>query len=79
MDELSSHDNVFVIFTMNSTFYTIDALDKSYTRSGRIDLKVNFGGDDSYNTTDKNFFKVSVDDNIAEKINTDRFTPMLET
>ena len=73
MDQLSNYDNVFVIITMNSTFNAIDQLDPSYTRCGRVDLKVNFGGDDSYNTDDVNFLQVL--NNIAEKINTIRFTP----
>ena len=75
MDQLSNYDNVFVIITMNSTFNAIDQLDPSYIRCGRVDLKVNFGGDDSYNTDDVNFLQVKVLNNIAEKINTIRFTP----
>ena len=75
MDQLSNYDYVFVIITMNSTFNAIDKLDPSYTRCGRVDLKVNFGGDDSYNTDGVNFLQVKVLNNIAEKINTIRFTP----
>jgi SpoVK/Ycf46/Vps4 family AAA+-type ATPase len=75
MDQLSNYDNVFVIFTMNSTFNAIDTLDQSYTRCGRVDLKVNFGGDDSYNTDDVNFLQVKLINNIAKNINTIRFTP----
>ncbi len=75
MDQLSNYDNVFVIFTMNSTFNAIDTLDQSYTRCGRVDLKVNFGGDDSYNTDDVNFLQVKLLNNIAKNINTIRFTP----
>jgi hypothetical protein len=75
MDQLSNYDNVFVIITMNSTFNAIDTLDHSYTKCGRVDLKVNFGGDDSYNTNDVNFLQVKVLHNIAEQINTIRFTP----
>ncbi len=74
MDQLSNYDNVFVIITMNSTFNAIDILDHSYTRCGRVDLKVNFGGDDSYNTDDINFLQVKVLNNIAKQINTIRFT-----
>ena len=74
MDQLSNYDNVFVIFTMNSTFNAIDKLDRSYTRCGRVNLKVNFGGDESYNTNDVNFLQVEVSNNIAEEINTIRFT-----
>lgn len=72
MDRLSNYDNVFVIITMNSTFNSIDELDPSYTRYGRVDLKVNFGGDDSYNS--ENCFKVNISNNIAKNINTIRFT-----
>ena len=53
----------------------MEQLDPSYTRCGRVDLKVNFGGDESYNTGDVNFLQVKVLNNIAEKINTIRFTP----
>jgi hypothetical protein len=75
MDRLDDYDNVFVIITMNSTFDAIDNLDPSYTRCGRVDLKVNFGGGDSYNSTFGNFLKVEVSDNIAKNINAKRFTP----
>ena len=75
MDRLGDYDNVFVIITMNSTFNAIDKLDPSYTRCGRVDLKVNFGGDDSYNSEDCNFLQVKVSENIAKNINTIRFTP----
>ena len=75
MDQLSDYNNVFVIFTMNSTFNAIDQLDPSYIRCGRIDLKINYGGDDSYNTDGGHFLQVKVLNNIAENINTIRFTP----
>ena len=74
MDRLGDYDNVFVIITMNSTFNAIDKLDPSYTRCGRVDLKVNFGGDDSYNSEDCNFLQVKISENIAKNINTIRFT-----
>ena len=50
-------------------------LDSSYTRCGHVDLRVNYGDDDLYNTDDNNFFQVKVLNNIAEKINTICVTP----
>ena len=75
MDRIGEYENVFVIFTMNSTFNYIDNLDLSYTRCGRINLKINFGGDDTYNSADGNFLHVEPFANIATVINTKRFTP----
>lgn len=74
MDRLADSDNVIVIFTMNSTFNYIDSLDSSYTRCGRINLKINFGGDDTYNPTEGDYFHVKPFKNIATTINTKRFT-----
>ena len=78
MDRLGDYDNVFVIITMNSTFNAIDKLDPSYTRCGRIDLKVNFGGDESYNPANGYFIHVKPFANIAKDINLKRFTPKIE-
>ena len=71
MDRLSQYDNVFVIITMNSTFNEIDSLDPSYCRYGRVDLKINFGGDDSYNT-DK-VLHIKPFSNISDSVHDLRF------
>lgn len=86
MDRLVEHDNVFIIITMNSSFDDIDRIDPSYTRSGRVDLKVNFGGDDSYNPSNlsnlsnpsngaDNFLHIHPFENVAADIHHKRFTP----
>ena len=78
MDRLKDCDNVIVIFTMNSKFDEINSLDASYIRNGRVDLKVSFGGDSSYNPidmTDNNFICIPPFPNIAKNINEERFTP----
>jgi len=73
MDRLADSDNVIVIFTMNSTFNYIDSLDSSYIRCGRINLKINFGGDDTYNPSEGTYFHIKPFENIATTINTKRF------
>lgn len=75
MDRIGENDNVFVIFTMNSRFNDIDALDKSYTRSCRIDLKINFGGDESYNPSYGDYMHIKPFENIASNTNKMRFEP----
>ena len=75
MDRIGEHDNVFVIITMNSTFNEIDELDPSYTRCGRIDLKVNFGGNESYKSADETcYVHVRPFKNIAIDRHAKRFT-----
>lgn len=77
MDRLKDCDNVIVILTMNSKFNEINSLDSSYIRDGRIDLKVSFGGDNSYNPTDmsdNNFICIEPFPNIAKNISKERFT-----
>ncbi len=51
-DRLTEVDNVILIITMNKSFKEIDEMDPSYTRYGRIDFKVNFGGNEEWNSTD---------------------------
>ena len=66
---------MFVILTMNSTFNEISDLDPSYTRPGRVDLKVNFGGTGVYNPVDEECLYIRPFENIARGMNTKRFTP----
>ena len=75
MDHMGEFEHVFVVFTMNSTFDEITKLDPSYTRCGRINLKINFGGDDTYNSADGIFLHVEPFVNIATVINAKRFIP----
>lgn len=74
MDRMSDFDNVIVILTMNSPFNEIDKLDLSYTRPGRVDLKVNFGGTYVYNPEDDECLHVKPFANMATTINAKRFT-----
>lgn len=75
MDRMCEYDNVFVILTMNSTFNEISELDTSYARPGRVDLKVNFGGNGTYNPVDEECLHVKPFENIARDMNKKRFTP----
>ena len=74
MDRLSEYDNVFLVITMNSSFKQIDDMDISYTRYGRVDLKVNFGGDDTYNpTSDCKILHIQPFINLAKEFSRTRF------
>ena len=59
---------------MNSTFNEISDLDPSYTRPGRVDLKVNFGGTGVYNPVNDECLHVKPFANMATTINAKRFT-----
>lgn len=76
-DRLSEVDNVILIITMNKSFKEIDEMDPSYTRYGRIDFKVNFGGNDEWNPTDTKsgqFMHVHPFTNMATFTSDARFT-----
>jgi hypothetical protein len=73
MDRISEFDNVFVIFTMNATFESINALDASYIRPGRVDIKVNFGGNHLYNPANEEILWVRPFSNAAASVNAKRF------
>ena len=77
-DRLAETDNVIVIATMNASFKSIDELDSSYTRYGRVDVKVNFGGDDTYNPDDTKtgfFMHIKPFCNMAVITSAERFAP----
>ena len=75
MDRLNEHNYVFIFITMNKTFVEIDKADPSFTRCGRIDLKVNFGGDESYKSADETcYVHVPPFKNIAIDRHKKRFT-----
>jgi hypothetical protein len=78
MDRFVEVENVFLIMTTNMPFENIDKMDPSFMRQGRVDLRVNFGGDERYNPKDAKtgqFLHIPPFPNIAMSSSAERFAP----